>query len=52
MIPAEFRQLVPSQLYKRKVPENLMAKVVNFAKIRPKTVLKELLKVCKSILGL
>jgi len=35
VIPAEFCQVIPGQLYKRKVPESLTAKVVDFAKIRP-----------------
>jgi hypothetical protein len=35
MIPPEFCQVISSQLYKRKVLENMMARVVNFTKIRP-----------------
>jgi eukaryotic translation initiation factor 2C len=35
VIPAELCQVVPGQLYKRKVPEHLTAKVVDFAKIKP-----------------
>jgi len=35
VIPAEFCQVLPGQLYKRKVPEYLTAKVVDFAKIKP-----------------
>jgi len=35
VIPAELCQVIPGQLYKRKVPEYLTAKVVEFAKIKP-----------------
>jgi hypothetical protein len=35
VIPAELCQVIPGQLYKRKVPEYLTAKVVDFAKIKP-----------------
>jgi eukaryotic translation initiation factor 2C len=35
VIPAEFCQVIPGQLYKRKVPEHLTAKVVDYAKIKP-----------------
>jgi hypothetical protein len=35
VIPAELGQVIPSQLYKRKVPEYLTTKVVEFAKIKP-----------------
>jgi eukaryotic translation initiation factor 2C len=35
VIPAEFCQVLPGQLYKRKVPEYLTAKVVDFSKIKP-----------------
>jgi eukaryotic translation initiation factor 2C len=35
VIPAELCQVIPGQLYKRKVPEYLTAKVVEFSKIKP-----------------
>jgi eukaryotic translation initiation factor 2C len=37
VIPAELCEVIPGQLYKRKVqvPEYLTAKVVKFAKIKP-----------------
>jgi eukaryotic translation initiation factor 2C len=35
VIPAELCHVIPGQLYKRKVPEYLTAKVVEFAKIKP-----------------
>jgi hypothetical protein len=35
VIPAELCKVIPGQLYKRKVPEYLTAKVVDFAKIKP-----------------
>jgi len=35
VIPAELCEVIPGQLYKRKVPEYLTAKVVDFAKIKP-----------------
>jgi eukaryotic translation initiation factor 2C len=35
VIPAELCRVIPGQLYKRKVPEYLTAKVVEFAKIKP-----------------
>ena len=35
VIPAELCDVIPGQLYKRKVPEYLTAKVVEFSKIKP-----------------
>jgi eukaryotic translation initiation factor 2C len=35
VIPAELCEVIPGQLYKRKVPEYLTAKVVDFAKVKP-----------------
>lgn len=35
VIPAELCPVIPGQLYKRKVPEYLTAKIVDFAKIKP-----------------
>ena len=35
VIPAELCQVIPGQLYKRKIPEYLTSKVVDFSKIKP-----------------
>lgn len=42
VIPAELCQVIPGQLYKRKVPEYLTAKVVDFAKIKPQDRFKKI----------
>lgn len=42
VIPAELCEVIPGQLYKRKVPEYLTAKVVDFAKIRPQDRFKKI----------
>ena len=42
VIPAELCQVIPGQLYKRKVPEYLTPKVVEFSKIRPQDRFKKI----------
>ena len=52
VIPAELCQVIPGQLYKRRIPEYLTPKVVEFSKIRPQDRRRKIAQSVRMLSGL